>query len=535
MFPRKNNLPRPSATLYENEATPPPITSDSRPTQRQCFGRRTYSEVVVETLKSSDERSSVQPSTSRSSVRSKTPSIMENAPETLSFNSGNPLVEKTTGILHFYKNKSPHEVMRDNCWTLCMMEVPAYVTCSELIRLISPAADNIRETKIIRDGIPNQYYVLIKFKTSQAAFDFFGEFNGTSFNSFETSSCNLLFVERMETATEEGQGSLPIDGMTELPMCAVCLEKMDDGVMTILCNHSFHAGCLQHWEDTTCPVCRFNQTPELLPDQTCSECGKTSDLWMCLICGNIGCGRYASAHAYRHFEQTSHTFTLQLGGNLVWDYAGDNYVHRLIQSSTDGKMVEFQGAEDQKGTEKMDAIQLEYSCLLSSQLEDQRLYFEGKLKEVENRFNGHKAEADEKILRLETEINKSCRDLEETNKKVVSLLIEKGNLEKKMAKSTQIIRKLQAELEDEKQMSKMIRDDKEILILKNQELEKLRATEIKALEEQISDLMMHFEAQTRLAEQLEKANVTSEELADSNVQISQADKPQNSRKIKKKR
>lgn len=49
---------------------------------------------------------------------------------------------------------------------------------------------------------------------------------------------------------------------------------------------------------------------------------------------------------FRHFETTSHTFTLQLGGNLVWDYAGDNYVHRLIQSSTDGKMVEYQGSED---------------------------------------------------------------------------------------------------------------------------------------------------------------------------------------------
>lgn len=62
-----------------------------------------------------------------------------------------------------------------------------------------------------------------------------------------------------------------------------------------------------------CPVCRFNQTPELIPDQTCSECGKTTDLWMCLICGNIGCGRYAGAHAYIHFETTSHTFTKSLG------------------------------------------------------------------------------------------------------------------------------------------------------------------------------------------------------------------------------
>jgi hypothetical protein len=34
-----------------------------------------------------------------------------------------------------------------------------------------------------------------------------------------------------------------------------------------------------------------------------------------------------------------------LGQDLVWDYAGDNFVHRLIQSSIDGKMVELQGID----------------------------------------------------------------------------------------------------------------------------------------------------------------------------------------------
>lgn len=45
---------------------------------------------------------------------------------------------------------------------------------------------------------------------------------------------------------------------------------------------------------------------------------------------------------FRHFENTSHTFCLQVGGQRVWDYAGDNYVHRLIQSDTEGKVVEYQ-------------------------------------------------------------------------------------------------------------------------------------------------------------------------------------------------
>ena len=101
----------------------------------------------------------------------------------------------------------------------------------------------------------------------------------------------------------------------------------------------------------SCPVCRFNQTPDALPEQSCLECGGRADLWICLICGHVGCGRYEQKHAYelvadgqlaltlRHFMATSHTFSLQVGTQRVWDYAGDNYVHRLI-AGKDGKPIE---------------------------------------------------------------------------------------------------------------------------------------------------------------------------------------------------
>lgn len=48
--------------------------------------------------------------------------------------------------------------------------------------------------------------------------------------------------------------SLPVMDLTELPKCTVCLERMDEsvnGILTTLCNHSFHSQCLQRWEDTT--------------------------------------------------------------------------------------------------------------------------------------------------------------------------------------------------------------------------------------------------------------------------------------------
>jgi BRCA1-associated protein len=79
------------------------------------------------------------------------------------------------------------------------------------------------------------------------------------FNSLEPDLCHLVYVSRIETVKESDGGGLPIAAHTELPTCPVCLERMDesvDGVLTILCNHSFHGACLSKWGDTSCPVCR---------------------------------------------------------------------------------------------------------------------------------------------------------------------------------------------------------------------------------------------------------------------------------------
>ena len=60
----------------------------------------------------------------------------------------------------------------------------------------------------------------------------------------------------------------------------------------------------------------------------------------------------------------------------VWDYVGDNFVHRLVQNTEDGKLVEQEarrdGAKHEGGFEvnedKVDSLQLEYTYLLTSQL-----------------------------------------------------------------------------------------------------------------------------------------------------------------------
>ena len=49
-------------------------------------------------------------------------------------------------------------------------------------------------------------------------------------------------------------------------------------------------------------------------------CGATDQLWMCLICGHVGCGRYNARHAVQHWHDTQHCYALELETKHVWDY-----------------------------------------------------------------------------------------------------------------------------------------------------------------------------------------------------------------------
>lgn len=203
----------------------------------------------------------------------------------------------------------------------------------------------------------------------------------------------------------------------------VCLERMDesvDGVLTILCNHAFHANCLVKWGDSTCPVCRHVQTPELIENSVCMECEGTDSLWICLICGHVGCGRYQGGHAAAHYRATNHIFAMQLGTSSVWDYAGDNFVHRLFQNKADGKLVSTQAPNDE-GKEKIDSMQLEFTYLLTSQLDTQRKFYEERLEHMEKEWQEWRKTADqtgERISSLEHQVQTLTKDKQNLERKL---------------------------------------------------------------------------------------------------------------------
>ncbi|XP_062890297.1 BRCA1-associated protein isoform X2 [Mobula hypostoma] len=426
-------------------------------------------------------------------------------PDQISFFSGNSSVEVVHGIMHLYKTDKMTSLKEDvrRSAMLCILTVPATMTSHDLMRFVAPFDDSIEHMKIIRDSTPNQYMVLVKFCSQAEADSFYTACNGRQFNSIEEDVCQLVYVERAEVIKSEDGASLPVMGVTELPPCIVCLERMDEsvnGVLTILCNHSFHSHCLQHWEDTTCPVCRYCQTPEPVEENKCFECGVQENLWICLICGHIGCGRYVSRHAYKHFEETQHTYAMQLTNHRVWDYAGDNYVHRLVASKTDGKIVQYECEGDTCQDEKIDALQLEYSYLLTSQLESQRIYWENKIVHLEK-------DAAEEINNMKTKFKETIEKCDSLEQKLNEIMKDKQALERKCSQLNNRVLKLGTELREEQEMNKYLRTNQIQLQAKLKEEEKkLKDTcdekdrQITEVQEQLRDVMFYLEAQQKINE-----------------------------------
>jgi BRCA1-associated protein len=246
-------------------------------------------------------------------------------------------------------------------------------------------------------------------------------------------------------------------------------------------------------------------------ESKCSICRSENNLWVCLICGNVGCGRYDAAHAFGHYEQTSHCFAMDLATQRVWDYASDGYVHRIIQNKADGKLVELPAADhsalepadsaDSVPREKLENIGLEYTHLLSSQLESQRVYFEEKVERAADKASqasAAAASATEAAERATAQLAKLQLAYDEAAVGTVPTLEkDKSRAERRAEKFETMARKLEKEWREEKAMNESLMERVEFL---TKEVQELKATN-QDLTEQNRDLSFFISGAEKLKDQ----------------------------------
>jgi BRCA1-associated protein len=167
-----------------------------------------------------------------------------------------------------------------------------------------------------------------------------------------------------------------------------------------------------------------------------------------LICGHVGCGRYNGAHAFDHHLSTSHCYALELETQRVWDYAGDGYIHRLIQTKSDGKLVEFppvtstgtyyhpadRAVDDDISREKFDSMGMEYTYLLTSQLDSQRVYYEEMIAAAADKATN----AGKALDKAEKQISSLEKRLEDYDQYIRKLTLERNELAKSLTESNKL-------------------------------------------------------------------------------------------------
>ena len=262
----------------------------------------------------------------------------------------------------------------------------------------------------------------------------------------------------------------------------------------------------------------------------CSVCRSDANLWICLICGNVGCGRYDAAHAFSHYEQSQHCFAMDMTTQRVWDYATDAYVHRIVQNKTDGKFVELTPSstphtqshdddfDDYVPREKLDNIGLEYTHLLTSQLDSQRMYFEEILERAADKA-AQAASAAENATESSAKNAEQLAALQVSYDTLVSETIpalekDRDRTARKAEKFESMARKLEKEWRDEKAMNESLMNR-----IKHTETQLQAAkTDKVELEEQNRDLNFFISGM----EKLKTSGVDEEELRGGTVSLPEA-------------
>lgn len=234
--------------------------------------------------------------------------------------------------------------------TLCILAVPSHMTPSDLLGWFGEGTmELVTNVRLVKTSRLNRYMVLLKFRNPWSARQKRRDWAGRLFSSSEVSddhsrlegslpnkhqpeTCHIVSVksirfetpttsrdpssfpnmnndpfipaitrtiaqERSSDFTEEapqismatsGRPAQPVPLSTDLPTCPVCLDRMDEstGLATIFCQHVFHCACLQKWQGSGCPVCRYTQDDHMSrsysdgEEDQCRTCGLTDNLWI---------------------------------------------------------------------------------------------------------------------------------------------------------------------------------------------------------------------------------------------------------------
>ncbi|GAA5875619.1 hypothetical protein JCM16303_000684 [Sporobolomyces ruberrimus] len=181
--------------------------------------------------------------------------------------------------------------------------------------------------------------------------------------------------EQFETITKVKKFDKNTSEWTEITEPNEMLNSIVQGVLSSM--SSAQKSEVQSWEEEIVPCTHTKDLVQPEPKKLepsglahCSKCDLSTNLWLCLVCGALGCGRQqfggggGNGHGLSHTQETGHSVAVKLG-TIEPDGSADVYCYACDDARTDphlAKHLSTFGIEvaQQKKTEKsMTELQVE--------------------------------------------------------------------------------------------------------------------------------------------------------------------------------
>ena len=301
-----------------------------------------------------------------------------------------------------------------------------------------------------RDSRDFDRSALVVFKTQSSADKFFRDWHIQFFDAGSTIGpvCYLAFVDKLfvyPVQSQAFQSMLPV-GSQQIPSCPFCIERIDVNVSGLVTSRRgwLSSGIVC---SKSCVACS-NLSKESL--QCCSD--SDSRFWLCLLCGNVGCGRYAKGHAESHSKISNHRLSLEISTGRIWDYIGDIFVHRRIVSQPSAPILDLPERVDNSALSVHPQVSFEEDIReLDSTMARQLSYERSKYEEACTQL---KALGTSRVHEEEVLLSKELAQEEELRESIDESFREKDILSSRLRQLTTTIRSKENRIAKLKQTTK---------------------------------------------------------------------------------
>ena len=376
------------------------------------------------------------------------------------------------------------------------------------------------------------------------------------------SSTTTVQQQQQQQQQQSGPSSSSSSSMATIATTNFSAISKTMPLLTTVCNHTFHLDCLSQCTGP-CPVCRYDHSGLNEMKSQCHTCDTTENNYICLICGIISCrnaigvnsmasasatsassqynDNYATTHAGQHYKETLHAYALDTETQHVYDFCGQGWVHRLVQSKEDGKIVEvndpnnnqfnnssnnaggayynnnygnnnisngyYNGGGERSLTPGLSDVQEEeivhrklegaaeqYNTLLKNQLEQQRTFYEERIREIEQNQDDNKKK---KAATVVGQPQALISILKQNRKQLSNRLVTVQKRSKKAIDNIQFLKDMNESLDSNKpQLKHSIQQAGRERNESNDMIQKY----LPSLEEQLSSLMLQLTSSSATTE-----------------------------------